>query len=391
MNRFIPESWLEALMRPLAMALPDAWIYVEVIAPDIRFALLMLLLGVAGVVALRGRERPVRPVLVLCAFTFLAFLPWMFTTGNGRYFVPVLLLAGVLSIALTHRLPASRMFRLTLAAGVMLVQGFALLQNSPWRPGSDWALLSWAEGPYLPLQLDDHARRQPATYVGISVISYSLLAPQFPADSRWINLSALQGAAPQAADVRRAHQFLAESPGTLRLIAPALMGGLDAAGLPNADAVRTINELLAQWQLAVSDPRTCRTLPVAAQNRAMPNEAPVLPSFWVCPLSYPVAPPPALEVPVRWAHTFEALERACPRRFPPGQERVTPMGGGAMRHYQTADMKVYVTQEGLVYYKHHRAISAVHVGTVDEVLQPGFQLDCTQIRTRSALPWLRES
>ena len=38
MNRFIPDSLLEALLRPFAMGAPNAWVYIEILAPDFRFA-----------------------------------------------------------------------------------------------------------------------------------------------------------------------------------------------------------------------------------------------------------------------------------------------------------------------------------------------------------------
>lgn len=387
MNRFLPESWPEAILRPLAMAFPDAWVYIEVMAPDVRFVLLLLLLLATLVgVALRADDRPRPVVLALTAFTAIAFVPWLATTGNGRYFIPVLLSAGVVCVSLIHGLPTSRQFRLTLAVGAVLVQGLALFQNSPWQPGSSWAFVDWRNGSYLSVDLDQQAMQEPATYVGVSVVSYSLVAPQFPETTRWINLSALQGAGENAADVRRARAFLAQSR-PLRLIAPAFSAGTGADGLPTAEAVLAIDRLLTQWELAITDPLACRVLKA---RTGMQGSAAAF-GFWVCPLGVASASDrKTAPVPHRVLQAFERLERLCPRRFPPGQSRVVPMVDGFMRHYQGADMKVYVTSDQSIFHKHHRAISAKRIGQVDEVLRAGFSLDCEQLRPGSGLPWSRQ-
>ena len=41
MIRFLPDTWLDALLRPVAMAMPDGWIYVETMAPDLRFVFVL--------------------------------------------------------------------------------------------------------------------------------------------------------------------------------------------------------------------------------------------------------------------------------------------------------------------------------------------------------------
>ena len=120
MIRFEPDTLRDALWRPLAMAAPNSDVYLEIMAPDLRFAVL-LLLTVVSVVTLRRSPRS-RPVVLLLAFVWLAFVPWLMSSGNGRYFLPVLLAVGPLCIALIHRLPMRGRMRATLAVLVVAVR-----------------------------------------------------------------------------------------------------------------------------------------------------------------------------------------------------------------------------------------------------------------------------
>ena len=106
MIRFLPDSWRDAVLRPFAMAAPDGGVYVEIMAPDFRFAFILLLIPVLTLlVFLRPwRNPPFKPVVILLTTTAMAFVPWMLTTGNGRYFIPFLLVAGPLCLGLVYLL-----------------------------------------------------------------------------------------------------------------------------------------------------------------------------------------------------------------------------------------------------------------------------------------------
>ena len=80
----------------------------------------------------------------------------------------------------------------------------------------------------------------------------------------------------------------------------------------------------------------------------------------------------------------------CPRFFRAGEGETLRIPGGALRHYPGSDMKVYVLDNGEVYYKFWRALNPVFVGREDDVLQGRAAVDCDHIRGRSGLPWDRE-
>jgi hypothetical protein len=410
MNRFIPDSLLEALLRPLAMAAPNGWVYIEVIAPDFRFLFLGLLGLLSAAMAWKSRGAPAI-IWALAGFTAVAFVPWLITTGNGRYFIPVLVLGGILCVAFVHRLPVTRSLRVTLVLVMIAVQGVAVLQNNPWGPWNAWGLFEWRQPPYYPLELDAQAREQPATYVTMSVITYSLVAPLFPKESRWINLSSLAGAEDATPDLVRA-QALLRSAERLRIFLPSMPSSSTFDGRPNAAVVKRIGQFLQLHQLAFArGGEGCRLLPMREQTQGLrgadaaeapertepeqPDAAKPYPraGFWVCEGRYapqaPVAPDTFPPVDPRYLEALTVLERSCPRLFPAGQKKVVPLPSGVLRHYASADMKVYVFTDGTVYYKYHRALNFVSVGTVDKLLAPGFTMSCDEVPGRSGLPWDR--
>ncbi|WP_298930577.1 hypothetical protein [uncultured Ramlibacter sp.] len=390
MIRFIPDTWVEALLRFFAMAAPDANVYVEIAAPDLRFAA-MLLLALAALVFQRRLVGSARPAVALLALLFPATAIWLWTSGNGRYFLPMLLCVGPLTIGLVYLLPLTKAFRLFLAGGLLVAQLFVVATSSPWDA---WAWLHWKDAPYF--QIDRPAPSQApqaTTYVTISSISYSLIAPAFPDSSRWINLSSV-GAAVR--DAQWGQGFLAVSKGPIQLVVPSIQGQSGADGGP-APAVReALDVLLAPHRLSLAA-QACQLLPsqglAAIRGKTQPTaEKGREAGFWICPLRYPVdgALQQLLPLSAKVEAAFEKVEQTCPRFLPPASTTTTRVNGGALRHYPHSDMKVYVLDDGLVIYKFWRALNPVVIGTVDEVLSGNKLMDCARIRGRSGLPWNRD-
>jgi hypothetical protein len=387
MIRFLPDTWRDALLRPLAMAAPDAGVYVELMAPDLRFAAILLL---SLVLALASRHWPHRmtSMAALSLWLVAAFAVWLATSGNGRYFMPGLLIAGPICIGLIARLPATPALRGMLAAGLVVLQGWVVWQNDPW---GWWGLAPWDDQPFFETVVDEQARTEPATYVTISNISYSLIAPLFAPESRWANASAVSQS---SADSRRFHALLAASP-KIKLLVPTRPEYMTADRMP-APALRTVidNSLVGQ-RLALASPLKCRMLPSPGMARAALKDLEGKPElaakfgFWICDLHYPVPLraqdgrfDPAVNA------MFELVEKQCPRFYAPGQTSAGRVEGGWVRLYPHSDLRLYVMDDGHVYYKYWRALNSIPIGTVDQ-LRAGARVECT-IRGRSGLPWERE-
>jgi hypothetical protein len=394
MIRFLPDTWLDAIMRPIAMAAPDAGVYVEIMAPDIRFAVIVALVLIWITLAWRVKYR-LSPVMVLTAFVSAAFIVWQATTGNGRYFIPMLLAVGPLCIALIYRLPATQAFRIVIAVGLAGVQTLVVYQNNPWHW---WGLASWSDAPFFEITLDEEALSKPSTYVTVTSISYSLVAPRFPATSRWVNISSGPDA-DKSAEGRKVQAMLLTS-NSLMLLIPSMPDHMTSKGYPDKAITMVIDGMLGAERLALKDPESCRLLPSRglASQAFRKNLEFIKPEtlakfgFWVCPLRYPVKrPESAVNDDNSNSHKiFEAIEKTCPRFFPPGEAVTSKIEGGFTRDYSAEDMKLYVLDDGSVFYKYWRALNPMLIGTADAVMADGFTMDCNTIRGRSGLPWNRQ-
>ncbi len=393
MNRFTPDTWRDALLRPFAMAAPDANVYVEIMAPDFRFVFVAALLIIWVVLGWRMKWQ-LSPTLALLAFVSLSFVPWLFTTGNGRYFIPMLLSVGPLCIALIYWLPWTRAMKGTIAVLFLAIQSFAVYENTPWR---SWTLGTWSSEPFFELAADRGLEAEPSTFVTITSISYSLITPRFHESSRWVNLSGVPGDR-TSMESRRVQAMLSTSQ-ALKLIVPSMPAHMTQQGLPNDDITKVIDRMLAPHRLALVQPASCQfvgsrglaTVALRKLNQIEPETVAKF-GFWICALKYPVDLPladPAVSHPLI-DRVFERVERACPHIFPPGQAGSSKVEGGVLRDYASADMKTYVLDGGKVYYKYWKALNPMLVGTVDEVLGEGFKMDCDDIRGRSGLPWERK-
>jgi len=403
MNRFEPDTWMAALLRPVAMAAPDSHVYVEMMAPDFRwvFALLLLVLlavmrlrargGNAGAVAANGADARPASVFVLLAALAVAFVPWLMTSGNGRYFLAGLLLVGPVCVGLAWRLPVTRALRLTLAAGMVALQAFAVQQSAPWQA---WGLAQWKEPPYFQVDLPPEAKAEPATYITMSVISYSLLIPQFHPQSRWINLANAPVPGVSTFNSARTAAFLAKAQGKLRLLVPVVPGMLTEALLPDAKVSEVIDSQLEPFGLGFAQPQACRFLhsrSLATMGlRQKTDKQRAQSGFWLCELRRvaPSARPAAYGR--RYDPVFAALEKQCPRFLPAnGDGPSLALPNGEVRSYLQAEMKVYVYDDGEVFYKYYRELNPVFVGKAQDILSGRARIDCAGVR--AALPWGRDS
>lgn len=387
MIRFQPDTLQQAFTRFFDMAAPDANVYVEIPAPDIRFAAILLLAGVAVLMWRRlgpGRSPTLAMLVVLLASTAV----WLGTTGNGRYFMPLLIAAGPIGIALICILPVTRALKATLAGLLVTGQLFVLVEQPPW---STWSMLKWTNAPYFDVRLGVDETQGPATtYASLSMLSYSLIAPQFPANSRWINLVA-SSATPRDQAWTDAFLRQAAAAGPLKVVTLSLPWASLPDGRPTGEILRAFNHLASRRNLRI--PGSCRHVAspglarMADQEKRSGRDSGTQLGFWICPAVYePGLAEHSIErdAPL---HVMEVLKRVgmqCPRFFPMGEPALIRLPDGWSRHYPHSETRVFVMDNGKVWYQFWRSVNAVHVGTVQDVLAGKAQLDCTKIRSDGA-------
>lgn len=386
MIRFQPDTLGGALLRYFDMAAPDANVYIEIPAPDIRFAAIALL-AIAFALCWR-RLAPARaPVLAMLVLLFASTALWLLTTGNGRYFMAMLVCAGPIAIALIHLLPLTRAFRATLALLLVAGQAFLLVQQTPW---DSWAVKRWSQGSYFDVRLGpEELQAPPTTYASLPLLTYSLIAPQFPPESRWISLHAM-GGTPR--DDQWTDDFLREAAaqGPVKLIAPSIPSASLPNGLPNAVMLVSLDRLVAARNLKISG--ACRLiaspgLVAMAEQEKKDQPADVPLGFWTCPVDYlprprdtevPTAPPEDVLA------VYRKMSEACPRFFPPHESKhPRRVRNGWTVNYGT-QTRLHVLDEREVWYQFWRNFNAVRVGTVADILAGRATVDCSAIRNDGA-------
>lgn len=384
--RFLPDGVLEGLLRPFLMIDPAGYVYVELMAPDWRLALVLVMLASGAVTGrIRGRLNQEQGKL------FIGFLVclyvWTFSIGNGRYFVAWLLITGPLLVLAARWLPGSTGFRWLALGLAFAVQGFAL---STAYVGDNWGLARWVRGPGIDIE-PSPLQNRPAVFLTISTLTYSIIVPRFDAQSRWANIAGQAEIRPGSKEYPRLMAMLnSDLPKYLVLPVPAQYGD---ATQPNAAAEDLMAQALVPYGLA----RTVANCEVT-RSKLTPGSAPQqgqkseFGGFWFCPVARlaqstdrayapPVQGNPAV------ADIFARVEQRCSRFFPPGGGEERYSQGIAERHYSGTDTRLYIDSDGRVSYRYFRAMNPTAIGTVDEVRQGKFSIACDKLPGRYRAPW----
>lgn len=145
MSRFQPDGWLEWLARTAEMVDVAAGVYVETIAPDLRPFILclgMIMLVITSTRRImRGllcKKLPINKIptstriyWVCVSGWVLSWGAWLAISGNGRYALPLLVVAGPLLVVTILRLPLRQDWKWLILVAVMTLQGILLNSASP--------------------------------------------------------------------------------------------------------------------------------------------------------------------------------------------------------------------------------------------------------------------
>jgi hypothetical protein len=384
--RFQPDSWFEGLVRPLTLLDPSGYVYIEALAPDLRFAALLVLTG-AALLLPRVRAGLSMPAWRTLTSLWLAFYIWTFVIGNGRYFVAGLLVVGPMLVLLVRSMPWSAPARALVLIGLIAVQG--VMVHTSFLHGA-LTLARWADGPGLPIDRDTPVRHQPALFVTVSAISHAALVPLFHPASHWVNLVGQATIRPAMLEYERWRR-LSAIPLPRYLVMYAVRPPPEAGAAPNAMEAAQARAALESFGLALDDDRPCEMLRSHWQPEAATGQTGIRPVlvYWICPLRGGALQSPEPKPAEVADEVFRAVERYCPRYFPPGGGQPFASEAGLARTYPSADTRLVVDARGRVMFQYFRATSATLIGTADSVRRGNINFDCDKLPGRYAFPWDR--
>lgn len=388
MIRFQPDSWWEGLLRPIYMMASSAWVYVELLAPDFRFALFFAALA-AALASLRWRKGLLKalrcdPFWPLTLFFLVCATAWVATTGNGRYFMSGMILIGVLLVAAISRIPLDFGRRVLILFLVFALQWLAVAQNSPWARFDSYEWVPWREASYFEMESSDLGRYDGAVMVTLQAQTFSAIAPIFPHSVRWVNLSVFEGADLGHASSRfgKVDRIL-RGGGRVYVMQRTLPSEADESGIPSTYAISEMGRALRRYGIVLRGRQSCgflhsptierMTLLASTKQGGESNNLLKRAGFWLCEASYSGW---VNEDRMETAETkrvvkmFSDLEAACPRLFPPGQVGVRPHSAGFMRIYSASDSGVVFERETQSFHvKYERSLNPQRIGTHEDVMR----------------------
>ncbi len=387
--RFIPDSLLDALVRPFAIAKPAAMIHVESIAPDLRYAVLVVLgllfLAIHGLGRTKrwgtladGSTRP--PGIetgALALGLLLAWVFWLVSSANGRYFLPMSSVAAVLIAVLLEVLLGARRKLLTYATGlIVLLQlaGVGLgaeLRANPVDWGTGWIDLSGAR----------RLTGETNLYLTVGVQSNSFLAPFLTADSGMMNISGGYALGPEAPGGSKALALIARNWPRVRVVVEDEQAGRN----PNETLARLVDGPLERFSLR-ADPRDCEVVAIPNTGFHLRLSEPVpgahdATRYTSYLLNCGVQKIAAESDESRARHAdidlvFDRIEDACPKLFAPRRLVTEHAGSHWQRFYVNTDLKMWINQGLVAFFEPTRGDDPIYLGSEADWLRGPLRVDC---------------
>jgi hypothetical protein len=358
--RFIPATIAEALWRPFAMIDPITMVHEEMRAPDPRYAVLFILLGVLLYRWLWRRRTPSssppllpadpdsgRALAAIGCGLVVDWVAWLSGSGNSRYFLAMSSVAAVVIVAMLFRIFETRpKARNYILAGILGVQGVQLWMGADYR---------WNQGPW-----DDHwinvtvpakLASEPNLYLTMGAQTNSFLAPYLAPGAGLINFWGGYTLGAEGANRTRIDALLNRFAPNIRvLIRGERLYREEERRTPNR---AQIDEALRPFSLRV-DESDCATIVV----RGLPPELeftlsssqPAVPQKrdTTYLVTCRVAPDKAVHSAQMSARrdislALDHLEDACPALFQPRRPNTEYSRDGGLRRYLNTDLTAWVS------------------------------------------------
>ena len=396
--RFIPATVAEALWRPFAMIDPVTMVHEEMRAPDPRYAVLIILVGVflyrrlwqhrttaSGQPALDAEVGSSRTLAAISCGLAVDWAAWLSGSGNSRYFLAMSSVAAVVIVALLFRLFATQpKARNYILAGILGVQGVQLWMGADYR----WNETPWNDH-WINVTVPAKLASEPNLYLTIGGQTNSFLAPYLAPGAGLINLSGGYTLGAEGANRARIDALLNRFAPNIRVLLRGERLYLDAERrTPNRVQ---IDDALRPFSLRV-DESDCATIIV----RGLPPELefslagsqpvvaqPVVPQprDTTYLVSCRVAPDNVDYSAQRSAHrdidvVLDRLEDACPALFQPRRPNTEYIGDGGLRHYLNTDLNAWVSHGWVKFMQPSTGGDMIYLGRENTWIKAPIQIKC---------------
>jgi len=406
--RFIPATVAEALWRPFAMINPVTMVHEEMSAPDPRYAVLFILVGVFLYRWLWQRRSPsssqslsradassTRALAAIGCGLAVDWVAWLSGSGNSRYFLPMSSVAAVVIIAILFRLfathPKARNYVLV---GILGVQGVQLWMGADYR----WNETPWNDH-WIDVTVPAELASEPNLYLTIGAQSNSFIAPYLAPGAGMINVSGGYTLGPDGATGAHIEALIDRyAPNIRMLIRGERLYRDDERRLPNRIQ---IDDALGPFGLRV-DQSDCATITVHGLppelDFRMATSQPAAPqlrdrTYLVsCRVAADKTAYSTQMLARRDADlALDHLEDACPALFQPRRPRTEYGGDGGLRRYLNTDLAAWVSHGWVRFQQPSIGGDVVFLGSEKDWTKAPMQIQCGRSNGRyfASLPTLQ--
>jgi hypothetical protein len=309
---------------------------------------------------------------------------WLSASGNGRYFLPMASVAGVVIVALIFRLfaarPKVRNYVLVAVLGAQIVQ---LCFGADHR----WNWVPW-DRHWLSIEMPEMLATEPSLYLTAGVQSNSFIAAYLAKGSGLVNFSGAYVLGPDGATGARIEALMHRYAPHLRVLWRATKS--EAANLPR-DYRFPVNDALARFSLRI-DPGDC----VRIALHGLPPEfeftlesslptGPVHPAKTQPDTSYLISCRIVPDDSNRSAEiarersvdvAFDRVEDACPALFQPRRLRTERDREGWRRVYVNTDIVLLISHGSVKFMNPPHSGSMIYLGPESEWANAALRLAC---------------
>lgn len=392
-ERFVPLTWAAFFARPFEMLLPLSAVHVEPRAPDLRYvALLVFGLVWAGLAVLRHRgwcrlnggitvedATAGRCLGGLLSGLLISWCLWLLISGNGRYFLPMACVAGVVLALLIQRLhqwwPIATIYATALVILAQIVQ--LGLGTDLRRDGYEW------EGPWFRTEIPARLKEEPWFFISPGFQSGSIFLPLLHPRSGMMNVGGFYVIGPGHPGGARAQRLIQENSERLRLILPLPEGAVRQGLLPTVP--KSLQPYFGRLGLRV-DATDCEILALEGNNR---GERRQMLERWKHFISCRLRlAPDAREAYERnvvvYDLVFDRVEKVCPNLFFPARPITQEFHYWSRTYHSGSEMQLFVDEGRVKYFYYLRGGDPIDIGSLDDWIKEPRPIDCS-VRTRPAV------